>query len=153
MSASSAWGVALLRVALGAIFVVHGYLALAILTPATTAEYITRMGYPPAIAPTLAWYLVVVHAVGGALVIVGLWTRLAALLQVPILASALFLLHLREGFFMHATVVDAARGQARVGGYGYPLLLLAATLALALLGGGAVSVDGRRSGPRLGRLP
>lgn len=153
MTGAPALGVALLRIVLGVIFVVHGYSALTVLTPTTAASAITSMGYPPALAPYLAWYLVAVQTLGGALMIVGLWTGLVALLQVPILASVLFLVHLPQGFVMRGIIVDAATGQAVAGGYEYPLLVLAATLAQALLGAGAVSVDERRSRPRPRRVP
>jgi putative oxidoreductase len=134
-----AWGTAILRVTLGAIYVTHGWLAAFVIGPEGMGGYITRMAYPPAAAPLLTWYLIVVHLVGGVLIIVGLFTRPAAIAQVPIMASALFLLHWNQGFFMKES-----------GGYEYSLLVLASTLALALLGPGAASVDHKRSlGPRI----
>lgn len=153
MDYAPAWGMALLRVMLGVIFVMHGYFALAVLGPATTAGHITSLGYPPALAPALAWYLVVVHVAGGAFLIVGFGTRLAAVLQVPIIASAVFLLHLPQGFFVRGIVLDTAKAQTAAGGYEYSLLVLIATLALALLGPGALSVDGWRAGRHRIRLP
>ena len=153
MNAQQAWGTALLRVTLGVVFVMHGYVAVKVLGFETTTGLIVRMGYPLTIAPALTWYLIVVHIAGGTLMIVGLWTRLAALGQVPIMASAVFLLHLGQGFFMRGTVVDAAAGPVVASGYAYPLLVLVATLALALLGGGAASVDLRRATRRRIELP
>jgi putative oxidoreductase len=136
-------GLAVLRVTLGVIFVMHGYLALAVIGPAGVAGYTTRMGYPPALGPALAWYLILVHSVGGILLVLGLLTRWAAAAQLPIMASALFLHHLRQGFFLTGIVVDAARGVAIAGGSEYSLLVLAATLALTLAGGGALALDRR----------
>ena len=101
------------------------------------------MGYPAGLGPALAWYLILAHSVGGILLILGLWTRWAALAQVPIMASAFFLLHLPQGFFLKSIVTDAARGTAIAGGYEYTLLVLAATITLILAGGGALSL-GRR---------
>jgi len=70
--------------------------------------------------------------------IVGFWTRLVAVLQIPIMASAFFLLHLGQGFFMSGALLDTPAGpRAVVGGYEYSLLVLVATLAEALLGPGA----------------
>ena len=43
------------------------------------------------------------------------------------MASAFFLHHLRQGFFLTGIVVDPARGVAIAGGYEYTLLVLAAT--------------------------
>jgi putative oxidoreductase len=129
---------ALLRVVVGAIYLMHAYLAVAVIGPGGIAGYTARMGFPPGLGPLLAWYLVLAHGVGGALLVLGLLTRWAALAQVPIMASALFLHHLGQGFFLKAVVVDAASGRTVAGGYEYVLLLLAATLALVLDGGGAL---------------
>jgi putative oxidoreductase len=138
-----ALGAALLRVMLGVIFVMHGYYALMVLGPTQVAGFTTRMGYPTALATPLAWYLIVAHFFGGFLMIIGLWTRWAALAQVPIMASAVFLLHLRQGFFMRGMVVDAGTGRAIAAGYEYALLVLVATVALVFLGPGLLSIDRR----------
>jgi putative oxidoreductase len=116
----------------------HGYLALALLGPATVAGYITRMGYPATLGSVLAWYLIVAHLAGGVLIIIGLWTRWAALANVPPMVSAVVLLHLPQGFFMKPL------GPTTVGGYEFSLTVLVATLALVFLGSGAASVDGLR---------
>jgi putative oxidoreductase len=142
---STGLGLAVLRVALGAIFLMHGYLALAVIGPDGVGGYTTRMGYPAALGEALGWYLIVAHGVGGILLILGLFTRWAALAQVPIMASAFFLHHLRQGFFLTGIVVDAAKGIAIAGGYEYTLLVLAATVTLVLAGGGAPALD--RRGP------
>lgn len=144
MTREQRFGVTVLRVALGVVFVMHGYLGAAVLGPGALAGYTARMGYPAALGPVLAWYLIAVHLAGGLLVIAGLWTRWAALAQVPIMASATFLVHWQQGFFMTGIVLDAATGRAIAGGYEYTLLVLAATVALALLGPGALALDGLR---------
>jgi putative oxidoreductase len=141
-----AWGGTLLRLVLGAIYVMHGWYAVAVIGVQAAAGYITRMGYPPALAPALAWYLVVAHLVGGTLMLLGVGTRVAALLQLPIMASALFLHHFAQGFFLRALTVETAAGPRQVaGGYEYVLLVLVATLALALIGPGRLSVDELRA--------
>ena len=99
----------MLRVTLGVIFLMHGYLGFDI-GPDGIAGYTTRMGYPASLGRALGWYLIVAHSLGGILLIVGFLTRWAALAQVPIMASAFFLHHLRQGFFLTGIVVDAARG-------------------------------------------
>jgi len=76
---------------LGVIYVMHGYLGLVVIGPADLAGYTIRMGFPPVLAPLLAWYHIAAHVGGGALLILGLWTRWAALAQVPIMAAAVFL--------------------------------------------------------------
>ena len=150
---AAAWGAALLRAILGVIFVMHGYLVLRVLGPDVAADYIVRMGYPAWLSQALAWYLILVHGIGGVLLLGGFWTRVIALLQIPIMASAFFLLHLAQGFFMSATLIDSPAGPRAIPvGYEYTLLVLVATLAQALLGPGACSLDERRATPKL-RMP
>jgi putative oxidoreductase len=98
------------------------------------------MGYPPALGPALAWYMILAHSVGGILLVLGLFARWAAAAQLPIMASAFFLHHFRQGFFLTGIVVDQARGVAVAGGYEYTLLVLAATVTLVLAGGGRPAV-------------
>jgi putative oxidoreductase len=94
------------------------------------------------LATALAWYLIVVHLAGGVLIIIGLWTRWAALANVPPLASAVFLLHLNQGFFMKA--LQVAPGRYVAGGYEFSLTILVATIALVFLGSGTASIDSMR---------
>ena len=141
MTNGAASGVLILRVVLGIVLIMHGYLALAVIGPAATAEYMPRIGLPSALATLLAWYLIVVHAVGGALIVLGLFTRLAALLNVPIMVCAVALLHWSQGFYMTGAIVDAAAGRAKAIGYEFPLLVLGCTVAVALIGGGPLSLD------------
>jgi putative oxidoreductase len=141
-SSAHAWGVTLLRLVVGVVFVMHGYLALVVLGPPTIAGYVTRMGYPSSLGISLAWYLIAVHLAGGVLIIIGLWTRWAALANVPPMASAFFLLHFNQGFFMK--VIEVAPGRSAPGGYEFSLTILVATIALVLFGSGAASVDGMR---------
>ena len=104
MTNGAAWGVLVLRIVLGVILVMHGSMVFSTYTPRGAASLVTRIGYPPWSALILAWYLIVVHVVGGALIVVGFWTRLAAVLNLPIMASAVLLMHLSQGFFMRGVV-------------------------------------------------
>jgi putative oxidoreductase len=140
---STGLGLAVLRVTLGVIFLMHGYFALTVIGADGVAGYTTRMGYPASLGEALGWYLIVAHSVGGILLIIGLFTRWAALAQLPIMASAFFLHHLRQGFFLTGIVVDPAKGIAIAGGYEYTLLVLAATVTLVIAGGGALALDRR----------
>jgi putative oxidoreductase len=124
-------GATVLRIALGIIYVMHAYLALFVFGPAGTAAYQRNIGLP---FPELGvWYLIAAHGLGGIMLILGVFTRWAALANVPIMFVALLLVHLKQGFFM-----------TKDGGYEYVFLLLAATIAQVFLGGGGVTL--RRSG-------
>jgi putative oxidoreductase len=134
-----AWGTTILRVTLGVVYVMHGWLAAMVMGPEAVSGMIARIGYPESGARLLAWYLIAAHLAGGALLVLGFLTRAAALAQIPVMASALFLLHWRQGFFMTPE-----------GGAEYAFVLLAATVALILLGPGAASIDHARAlGPRI----
>ena len=132
------FGATVLRIVLGVIFVLHGYLGLFVLDPAGAAAFITLMGIP--VGELLAWYLILAHVIGGLMMIVGLWTRWAALANVPVLLVSMLMQHVHHGFFMTTVVADAAASKPRVVGIEYPLLVLAATVALVLLGGGALAM-------------
>lgn len=47
--------------------------------------------------PGLLQYITFAHVVGGLLLMIGLFTRIAALIQIPVLTGAVFVVHLREG--------------------------------------------------------
>ncbi len=42
-------------------------------------------------------YITIVHLLGGLFLAIGLWTRFAALFQIPILAGAVFVIHIKQG--------------------------------------------------------
>ena len=121
------YGVTILRVTLGIIYVMHAYAALFLFGVRQTVQFQRSLGLPlPEIG---VWYLIVAHGLGGALIVLGVFTRWAALANLPIMAAAFFLVHLKQGFFMDAN-----------GGYEYVLLVLAATLAQVFLGSGALAL-------------
>lgn len=121
------YGATVLRVALGVIFVMHAYYALFELGPRGAVTLLRSLNLPvPEIG---AWYLILAHGLGGFLLVLGVVTRWAALANLPIMAAAFFLVHLRHGFFI-------GRGE----GYEYVLLVLAATLAQVFLGPGALAL-------------
>jgi putative oxidoreductase len=121
------YGVTILRVTLGVIFLMHAYLALVVIGVRGAIAFQRSLGIP--LPEVGAWYAIVAHGLGGALLVLGLWTRWAALANLPIMAGAFFLVHLKQGFFMGPG-----------GGYEYVLLVLAATLAQVFLGAGALAL-------------
>ncbi|GIW70835.1 MAG: hypothetical protein KatS3mg102_0377 [Planctomycetota bacterium] len=77
----------------------------------------------------VAHYVAAGHLCGGALLAVGLLTRLAALVQVPILVGAVFFVHLREGLFTQHQNLE------------FSALVLFLLLVLAAYGPGPLSLD------------
>jgi len=76
------------------------------------------------------WYLILAHGLGGLMLILGIMVRWAALANIPIIAGALWFVHLPQGFFIFGAK----------NGYEYVLFLLGATVAQALLGAGAFTL-------------
>lgn len=121
----SQYGVALLRVSLGVLFLAHGLLKLLVFTPAGTVGFFESLGLPGVFA-----YLVMAGEIGGGLLLIaGTYTRVIALALVPIALGATFV-HLGNGW------VFSAEG----GGWEFPLFLAVTTLAQALLGSGAFAL-------------
>jgi putative oxidoreductase len=119
------YGALVLRVVLGVIYIAHAYLVLVVIGSAKFAEYQRSMHIPlPEIG---VWYLIVAHGLGGIMLILGLLVRWAALANIPIMAGALWFVHLQQGFFISGSKI----------GYEYVLVMLGATIAQALLGAGA----------------
>ena len=77
---TAAYGLFVLRVALGVLALSHGLTKLLVFTPAGTVGFVGSLGYPAA----AAWYAMVVETLGGVVLILGLYARVAALLQLPI---------------------------------------------------------------------
>ena len=121
------YGATILRVALGIIFVMHAYLALFVYGIHGTITFQRSLGLP--VPEVGAWYVILAHGVGGAMIVLGVFTRWAALVNLPIMAGAFFLVHLKQGFFM-----------GKDGGYEYVFLVLAANMAIVFLGPGALAL-------------
>lgn len=121
-----------LRVVVGVIMAVHGWQKLTQMTPAGFgANMLDPLGVP---APTIvAWMVTWIELVGGILLVVGLFTRVAALLLALVLAGAVVLVKLDVGLI--------AEAGAMLPGAELDLALLAGLVATMLLGPGAPSVD------------
>lgn len=119
--------VTVLRIVLGFLFAAHGWQKFNEWTIAGTQASFAKMGVPAAeiAAPAVA----ALELAGGIALILGVLTRVVALLLALDMLGALFLVHASAGVF------------AATGGYELVLLLAAAALAVALTGAGRLSVD------------
>jgi putative oxidoreductase len=119
----------LIRMYLGLGLVVKGILFLA------DKEYIGNLvlegGGFDASTAMLAHYIPMAHISGGALMLVGLGTRVGAIIQIPILFGAVFLVHLREGLFTRNQSLEFAA------------LVLFLLVVYAIVGSGPISLDRR----------
>lgn len=136
------YGVTVLRVTLGVVFIMHGYLGGFVFTPAGLAAFNASKGIP--LPVVTAWFVILGHFLGGASLVLGFLTRLGALVHVVIMGGAAFFVHRNQGFFMTGIIVDAAAGKAISGGYEYALVLLMASIAILLCGSGPLALDARR---------
>jgi putative oxidoreductase len=122
-------GLLILRLFLGLGLVAHGYQKFFVFGVSGFAGLLQQLGAP---APTAsAWLSASTELVGGALITVGLFTRLAAVPLAINMAVAAFLAH--SGYFITNTPP----------GREYALNLAAAFVALALTGAGRYSIDNR----------
>jgi putative oxidoreductase len=111
-------GDTLLRVALGIMFIAHSVvLKYFTFTLAGTAQYFASIGLPA----SLAYVVFAAEAVGGVLLLLGLYTRWVALALVPVLIGALWV-HAGNGWVFNAPN----------GGWEYPLFLIVISVVVAL---------------------
>ena len=125
-SRTAPYAALLLRVTLGALFLAHAGLKFFVFTPAGTAKFFGSVGLPG----ELAYLVIAVEVVVGVTLILGLFTRYAALAGVPILVGAIIAVHAANGFFFTNPH----------GGWEYPAVWAVALVAQALLGDGAFAL-------------
>jgi putative oxidoreductase len=116
-------GLLVLRVALGASFIFHGYPKLS--DPAHALKAFSGYGLPS----YFAYVSGILEVFGGGLLIAGLFTRGAALL-----------LAIEVGLVLSRTIMPSV-GIYAFGRYEMPLLLGAMSLALVTTGAGLISID------------
>lgn len=114
------------RLAVGIVFLVHGVGKLFNVGPTAMglsgfSGFLSSLGVPA--ASFAAIVVALVETLGGLLILLGLWTRVAALLLAINMGVAILLVHIGKGF--------------SVGNGGYEFALVLFLSALALLVGGA----------------
>lgn len=132
------WGLTVLRIAVGLVFVAHGaqklFGAFGGAGLNGTAAYFAQLGLEPAFALAMFWGIV--EFGGGLLIFLGAYTRWAAIPLALGTGVAVWKVHLANGFFINWSLA------AGVGhGYEFQLMLIAACACLALTGAGELSID------------
>jgi len=115
------YGPLITRLSLGGILLSHGLLKVLIFTVPGTVGYFASLGLP-AIA---AYLTVLAEIAGGTAILLGLYTRLAALLSIPLLLGAVWA-HAGNGWMF----------SAEGGGWEFPVLLVLLAIAVAFQGSG-----------------
>jgi len=119
------YGATITRLSLGVILLAHGLLKIFVFTIPGTVGFFESLGLPAIIA-----YLTIFGEVaGGAALIAGVYTRLTALLSIPILLGATWA-HAGNGW------VFSNEG----GGWEFPALLVVMAIAVAVQGSGAFAL-------------
>ncbi len=119
------FAILLLRLVLAGIMIAHGWAKFHAMHQ--QMQFVHSLGMPG----WLAYFSMAAEFGGGILLLIGLLTRLASLIILLNMLGAILKVHLPNGLL----------GAAGKPGYEFPLALAAIPLALALLGGGALSAD------------
>jgi putative oxidoreductase len=126
LTQAQGWGITVLRVVVGIVFLAHGGQKLFVWGIGNVAGSFGQMGIP---LPMLAAPVVtLVEFLGGLALLAGLWTRWVAIPLAIDMLGAMLAVHLKAGFFLPD-------------GYEFVLTLLAANVALTLLGSGEASLE------------
>ena len=124
---NSAIGIALTRFSLGAILFAHGFiLKVQTFTLAGWVGYAESLGIPAIVAYLVAYG----EILGGIALMVGVLSRLAAWLSLPILIGAAYA-HIGNGWLF----------SAENGGWEFPVLLVVMAVSVGLSGAGAFALE------------
>ncbi len=112
-------GLFLVRLALGVVFIAHGWQKFANMD--ATVGFFGTLG----LAPFFAYLVAAIELLGGLAVLLGVFARVAAVLLVLVMIGAIAMVKSKVGFF---------------GGYEFDLALLLAALAVAVSGAGCFAL-------------
>lgn len=126
------YGTALLRIALGTMFLAHGLLKVFVFTLPGTAQFFAASGFPA----WAAYPVTVAEIAGGLMLLAGWQTRAVSLALLPVLLGATFV-HVPNGWVFSAPN----------GGWEYPAYLAVLAVAQSMLGAGAFALDSRAANP------
>ena len=127
------WGVALLRMTVGAIFLAHGLQKLLVTGMPGVAEFMGQVSIPMPMASAIL--VTAAETVCGLALVLGLFTRWAVVPLAIDMLVAMTVVHLPGGFFLP-------------NGIEFTLALLAACVSIGLAGPGAFALDNVIGGGR-----
>jgi putative oxidoreductase len=119
------YGALALRLGLGVVMLAHALAKPLLFTLPGTAAFFESLGFPG----WTVYPVFLAELVGGALLLAGVWVRPVAAALIPVMLGAAFA-HLGNGWLF------ASAG----GGWEYPVFLIVALAAQALLGSGAFAL-------------
>lgn len=119
------YGALITRVSLGVVLLAHGLLKLLVFTIPGTVGFFESLGLPP----VAAYLTIFAELAGGTALVLGVYTRLVALLSLPVLIGSVWA-HAGNGWLFSAPN----------GGWEFPLLLVVLAIAVAVQGSGALAL-------------
>lgn len=135
-----AYGLAVLRLIVAAVFIAHGAQKLFGIWGgyglAGTAGFFDQIGVRPAYP--LAVIVAIIEFGGGLMLAAGAMTLVVSIALAMVMLGAMWKVHAAHGFFL-----ASVPGQGN--GIEFTLVLLGALVALMLSGPGAMSIDGQRA--------
>jgi putative oxidoreductase len=103
------------------------------------------LGVP--MADAMGWVVGVVEVLGAVMLLLGAWTRIAALMLIVVMSFAMVLVHLPNGFgFINITGMSETGPLFGMPGIEVNLMYIAGLLALLIGGAGVFSIDNAREG-------
>jgi len=139
-SAQQRIGLLILRLALGLIFVLHGWMNLVGGQDSFLREMLAMVGWS---APDyLVWSITGLELLGGLALMLGVFTREAAALLALEMVVAVVLFHLRQGF-----LIVAVPNAPLAYGFEYHLALVGGLVCLVLAGPGKFALRDRPPSP------
>jgi len=117
------------RVVVGIIMIMHVWGKFKVGAPAVAANVMAKNGLEPSLG--FAYAAMLLESVGGVCLVIGLFTRFFAAALAIEMGIAFLFVHFSKGF------------AAGAGGYEYVLLIGVVLLAVAIRGGGPLSVDAK----------
>lgn len=124
-SLSSQFGITLLRLSLGTMWIAHALLKLMVFTLPGTAAFFQSVGYPG----WMAYPVFAIELLGGLAMVLGVYARQISLALTPVMLAAAFV-HLGNGWAFSNPQ----------GGWEYPVFLALASLVQYLVGDGALAI-------------
>jgi putative oxidoreductase len=117
------------RIYLGLGLFARGLLLVTNAPPRFFVDLLQGANEPWLLTGTLLHYIIFAHLIGGLLLTIGLLTRFAAIVQIPVLAGAVFIVHRQDGLFALGQSLELSA------------LVLFLLVIFAISGAGRLSVD------------
>ena len=118
-----------IRIYLGLGLLARGLLLVSNTSTGYMIDLLQKSGNSWLMTGALLHYVMLAHFIGGAMLAFGFLTRIAALIQIPILAGAVFIVHRQDGLF--------AMGQSLE----FSALVLFLLIVFVVSGAGRLSLD------------